>query len=305
MKRLFLTIICGIAIFIILVSPELITDGVRQGIELSLYSVIPSLLPFMVLTNIMLKYNLCEYISYLFNPLLSKIFRISSNGCFAIIIGFTCGYPMGAKIVGDLYNNNLISKSEAGYLITFCNNCSITFLLNYVLFNCLGSDMPLHTVVLLVYLPPVIAGVINKFLLKPDIKVIKNIKNIKYKNSSFKNTIQNPIFNAIKSISVLSVYVICFTVISKWIASSSSMPRIVKCVIAGFTEITSGADFIAASISNINMRNYLILAFTVFGGLSIAFQSFEQLPNATLKRNYILGKMEQLLIFNIIFLCCV
>lgn len=289
MKRLILTIACIAAIFIILTSPELVTSGVLQGIKLNLYSVIPALLPFIVLTNIMIKHNLCEYISFVFRPVLSKIFRTSSAGCFAIVIGFTCGYPMGAKVIGDLYKNNLISHSEACYLITFCNNCSITFLLNYILFSCLDSDIPLHTVLLLVYLPPVIAGIINKFLINPDIRI----------NKSTDYSINNsaPILNAVKSISILSVYIICFTVISTWIASLSFLPEVSKCIIAGFTEITSGSNFIVLTIKKAILRDFLILACTVFGGFSILFQSFEQLQDTSLKKFCFLGKIEQLVIF--------
>lgn len=292
MKKFLLTILCIIAILIILISPQIVIEGVRQGIKLNLYSVIPSLLPFMVLTNIMLKYNLCEYISYIFRPVISKIFKVSSNGCFAIIIGFTCGYPMGAKIIGDLYSNNLISKSEACYLITFCNNCSVTFLLNYILFECLGNSIPTYVALLLVYLPTIITGFINKFLLKPNI----NIHMAKCPSYN-----PNPIFAAVKTMSILSVYIICFTIVSKWIETINFLPDMVKYSIAGLTEITSGAGFIVSTLSNNAIKLFLILACTVFGGFSILFQSFEQLPDNDLKKYYLMGKLEQLFIYIILF----
>lgn len=48
-----------------------------------------------------------------------------------MIIGFLCGYPMGSKTVADLYTKNLISKQEASYLLSFCNNCSPAFIISY------------------------------------------------------------------------------------------------------------------------------------------------------------------------------
>lgn len=294
MKKILLTILCIIAILIILLSPQIVIDGVRQGIKLNLYSVIPSLLPFMVLTNIMLKYNLCEYISYFFNPVLSRIFKASPNGCFAIIIGFTCGYPMGAKIIGDLHTNNQISKSEACYLITFCNNCSITFLLNYILFECFGNSLSKYILILLVYLPPIITGIINKFILKPDINI--------HIPKNYTSYYTNPFFAAVKSISILSVYIICFTVLAKWIETIAFLPDIIKAGIAGFTEITSGAAFIISAVTNKTARLALILGCTVFGGISILFQSFEQLPDKELKKHYLIGKLEQLFIYGILLI---
>lgn len=293
MKKVLLTILCIFAVVIILLSPQTVIDGVRTGIELNLYSVIPSLLPFMVLTNIMLRYNLCEYISYFFRPILSKIFRVSSNGCFAAIIGFTCGYPMGAKIIDDLYCNKMISKSEACYLITFCNNCSITFLLNYVIYECLGSNFSIHIALILVYGPPIITGFINKYFFKTDINMKINQRKSTYT--------QNPIFAAVKSMSILSVYIICFTVVAKWIETIDFIPIYIKSCIAGFTEITSGTSFIVSIISDNTMRFFLIFACTIFGGLSITFQSFEQLHEQEFKKYYILGKLEQVIIYCILF----
>lgn len=294
MKKTLLTILCLTAILIILFSPQIVIEGVRQGIKLNLYSVIPSLLPFMVLTNIMLKYDLCQYISYFFKPILSKIFKVSSNGCFAIIIGFTCGYPMGAKIIGDLYTNKLISKSEACYLITFCNNCSITFLLNYILYECLNSQFPIYVAVILVYLPPVIVGIINKFTLNTDINL--------HITTKCSTTNLNPFSSTVKSLSILSVYIICFTVLSKWIETLNFLPDIITACIAGFTEMTSGTAFIASTMPNNPFKVALILACSVFGGISILFQSFEQLPDNELKKHYLLGKFEQLFIYIVLYI---
>lgn len=293
MKRLSLTLLCIFAIIIILTYPTIVTEGVRQGIKLNLYSVIPSLLPFMILTNIMIKYNLCEYITFIFKPILTKIFKASSKGCFAIVIGFTCGYPMGSKIIGDLYHNKLISKSEASYLITFCNNCSISFLLNYILFECLNSEISLPAILSLVYLPPVVTGIVNKFVMKPDINF--NIPKF-YTTGTL-----NPILSAVKSLSMLSIYIICFTVISNCIAAVSVVPDVLKCIFSGITEITSGSNFIVSTITDKSLKEFFILSCTVFGGLSIMFQSFEQLSEIFLKKNYILGKLEQLLIFFILY----
>lgn len=293
MKKLLLTGICIFSVFVILTSPEVITEGVRQGIKLVLYSVIPALLPFIMITNIMMKYNLCEYISFLFYPVFSKIFKFSRNGCFAAIIGFTCGYPMGAKIVGDLYESKMICISEARYLVTFCNNCSISFLLNYIIFSCIAPTIPTNMILLLVYLPALISGFINKFILKPDTQspIISRHNSITV----------NPITNTLKSLSTLSIYIICFTVIAKYISSLHLLSPEIKCCVTGFLEITSGAKSISHFASNTYFKNFFILLCTVFGGVSIMFQSFSTLSEKSLKKYYLFGKLEQALIYCVLY----
>ena len=182
MKKL-LSFICIVIAIIILLEPQTVTTGVKKGIELSIYSVIPALFPFMLLTNYMISHNLCQYISYFFYPFLSKLFHISKNGCFAVLIGFTGGYPMGAKTINDLYERNLISCSEGCYLSTFCNNCSLSFLINYVIYSCLNNQIvmdgifPLDTkgFIALVYLPAICVGIINRFFFKKEIISDKSV----------------------------------------------------------------------------------------------------------------------------------
>ena len=40
------------------------------------------------------------------------------------LYGVFCGFPMGAKVVSDLYGAQKLSKSEANTLLAFCNNGS-------------------------------------------------------------------------------------------------------------------------------------------------------------------------------------
>lgn len=296
MKKLLFTILSVFVGILIIIFPQTIKQGVTLGINLTLYSVIPALLPFMLLTNIMIKNDLCRYISYFLYPILSKLFRVSVNGCFAVIIGFTCGYPMGAKTVNDLYLDGKIGISEARYLITFCNNCSLPFLTNYIIYQCLKSDLEKYNisigiVILLLYITPVLTGIINGFILKPDIKP-NNLKE--------KKTDTNPISNTISSLCTLGIYVIIFSVLISFINNADIIPTL-KYILSGICEITSGANNIAVNMAPSILKIYIILFCSVFGGLSITFQSFSQLKDKSLKKAYIGGKSECLLIYSLLF----
>ena len=49
-------------------------------------------------------------------------------GSYALLLGLICGYPMGAKLTADLFREGKITKSEAQYLLTFCNNPGPVFI---------------------------------------------------------------------------------------------------------------------------------------------------------------------------------
>ena len=306
-KKVLLTALCSIIGFFLLSKSQIVSSSVKDGISLVLYAVIPALMPFMLLINFMLKYNLSHYISYLFHPILHKLFRTSPSGTFAVIIGFTCGFPMGAKTIGDLYRLSKISSAEACYLITFCNNCSVSFLINYIVCDCLKGRFSTPLTLIFVYLPPIMTGLINRLLLfnTPLWRGISNEKptgflntvNLAAKKYEASNYFINPIADTLKSLANLSVYVICFMIVSQLIQTVLNLPDIIKSVLICFGEITSGAHYIAQAYTPGSFSSFFILSGCVLGGASILFQSFSFLPTKKMKWLYMIGKLEQLMIF--------
>lgn len=303
MKKL-LSFICITIAIIILLEPQTVTTGVKRGIELSIYSVIPALFPFMLLTNYMISHDLCQYISYFFYPFLSKLFCISKNGCFAVLIGFTGGYPMGAKTINDLYERNLISRSEGQYLSTFCNNCSLSFLINYIIYTCLNNRIVMDGIlsldtkgfIALVYLPAVFVGIVNKFFFKKKIISDKTVSHSSKLSSKQTSVIRSSTFSILN----LCIYVICFSILVEFI-NGFDMKNLYKCFIVSLVEITSGCKYTASHFPTGNLQLFIILFVCIFGGLSITFQSISQFKNKSFIRYYIIGKIQTLVIFTILF----
>ncbi|MGN1145963.1 MAG: nucleoside recognition domain-containing protein, partial [Acetatifactor sp.] len=85
------------------------------GLELWYTKMIPALLPFMIISGIMVRLHLTESFSTVLYPVVRPLFQVSKNVCYAMIMGFLCGFPMGAKPVYDLYSRQMINKREAEY----------------------------------------------------------------------------------------------------------------------------------------------------------------------------------------------
>ena len=56
----------------------------------------------MLISSLMLEGGGLRIIAGLFGKPLGKVFGTSQNGAFAVLCGFLCGYPMGAKVTADL-----------------------------------------------------------------------------------------------------------------------------------------------------------------------------------------------------------
>ena len=49
----------------------------------------------------------------MFGSFISYIFGVSKPSSYCILVGFLCGYPLGAKTVADFVRDGLISQEEA------------------------------------------------------------------------------------------------------------------------------------------------------------------------------------------------
>ena len=60
------------------------------------------------------------------------LFNVPGCGSFAVAMGITSGYPVGAKITVDLRNSGQISKQEGERLLAFTNNSGPLFIIGAV-----------------------------------------------------------------------------------------------------------------------------------------------------------------------------
>lgn len=132
MKMIY-TLVLIILILCILTHSEISLYYAFMGLELWYEKMIPTLLPFMILSGIMIRLRLTEGFISLFYPIIKPVFHVSKNVGYAMFMGFLCGFPMGAKTVADLYTRQMITKREAAFLLAFCNNIGPIYFISFVL----------------------------------------------------------------------------------------------------------------------------------------------------------------------------
>lgn len=103
------------------------------GLELWYRNMVPTLLPFMILSGTLIRMELTEGFTTLVYPFVGPLFRVRRNVCYVMIMGFMCGFPMGAKCVSDLYARGRLTRKEASYLLAFCNNIGPIYFVSFAL----------------------------------------------------------------------------------------------------------------------------------------------------------------------------
>ncbi len=103
------------------------------GLRLWYEKMVPVLFPFMVLSGTLIRMGLVESLIRPIRPFFGKLFRISDPAVYTILMGFLCGFPMGARTTSEFRNRQELSVAEGQFLLAFCNNFGPVYFLGFVL----------------------------------------------------------------------------------------------------------------------------------------------------------------------------
>ncbi len=285
-----------------LLFPAASFTGAKSGLLLWFHNVLPNLLPFIILSNLMVRLNITRQISKIFHPILGKLFKISCEGCYPIVIGFLSGIPMGAKSTADLVSENKVSVKEGQFLFSMCNNASPMFIIGYISITQLKVPNINYALFCIIYGSAVISSILYRYLLLRSEKgankgvlhitsLSSNVTLTPHKSLSF-DLVDNSIMNGFEIVTKIGGYIILFSILSQIIKEIGSEASLIKAVLMGIFEITTGINQICNANMNINTKIVLVSVITSFGGLSGIAQTKSVLGDTRLSiTSYIIVKL--------------
>jgi hypothetical protein len=220
-----------------LIFPKVLSDGVRDGIKLSVLGVIPSVFPFFVVSDALL--SLPSKGGGFCGRVFSRLLGIPAPGVRAFLIGTVCGFPIGVKIASELYVGGSLKKEEAERLMGISTNPSAAFVISAVGVGFFGSVKTGLLLYSLTILSALITGIIFKE------KIIKSnfSTDISGQKFDFVSSVKNA---GISSITVSS-YIIFFSALSA-ILKHVLGNGIFSLVIISLLEISGGVKAIFESV---------------------------------------------------------
>ena len=121
-----------IALSLIIALDKSYSSVVLDGVKLWFSCVLPSLFPYFFITAILSSLNATSKISNFCSPLTKKIFNVSGAVGYAYFMSVISGYPIGAKVVCDLKQKNLLSDAESVRASVLCSTSSPMFMISSV-----------------------------------------------------------------------------------------------------------------------------------------------------------------------------
>lgn len=290
MKKNFLTFLILFIFFLMLAKMDITKAYALKGLNLWLFSVLPTLLPFTIISSILLR------IEAFSKPLgiIKKITKTNFNEHipFIVICGLFCGCPIGAKLSADTYKQKKISCKTATLLLCALSSLSPAFIINFALPSSLSSNIRI-TLYILIILSNIIASYIilhifniQKNLTNDGPSVSFNKPDIQKSSSCLTDIFENCILSSFEIQGKIGGYIIIFSCISGLFIQTLHLTPYVSLIFNSILEISSGLGTYN-SISLSNQYISLIAALISFGGICTICQMFSCIKDLDIPKKYL------------------
>lgn len=309
MKQIFKTLLlAGVTVFItfsLIKFPDQALEASIRGLNMWWEIVFPSLLPFFIISELLLAFGVVKFIGVLFEPIMRPLFNVPGAGSFGWILGMASGYPTGAKIAARLREDKQVTKVEAERLVSFTNATSPLFIFGAV---SVGFFQDARIGILLAtchYAGNALVGICMRFYGKKEsnsekplqgdeskpIKALKEMHWTRLKDErALGEIIGDAVINSIKTLVMVGGFIVLFSVLIKllFIVGVASVATVVLQQIlhlltlpaelalplfSGMFEITIGADMISEITTDTLLAKAIIISFILgFNGFSIQAQ---------------------------------
>ncbi len=127
----FALFISGLTISIIL-NPKESLDASIRGLTIWWEVVFPSLLPFFIVSELLIGFGVVKFIGVLLEPLMRPIFRVPGVGGFVWAMGMASGNPAGAKLTVRMRQEKQLTSIQAERLVSFTSSSNPLFIFGAV-----------------------------------------------------------------------------------------------------------------------------------------------------------------------------
>ena len=257
-----------------LLFPGIIFQGAATGITLWFQTVFPTLFPFFIINALLLKTGTIYKFSNVLAPVFQPFFRISNCSSYAVLCGFFCGTPIGAKIITDLVTEKQITREEGNYLLSFCNNTSPGFVIGFIFEQCLSRPDLAYISLGILFLSFILSARLFRFMYYKNLCLnITGRRPAARSSVAFTSGLDEGIWESMETILKIGGYIIIFCVILFSLKQLPVEHFLWSSILLPLLELTNGVRMLSAQTLSFSTQYVLLMALTSFGGLCAAFQT--------------------------------
>ena len=118
--------------FVLIAFAESAFTATMDGLKLFALVVLPSLLPFFIVSELLYGTGMVHFLGVLFEPMMRPLFNVPGIGSFVLSMGLAAGYPMDAVLTAKFRRDGLCTRIEAERMLAFSNTADPLFIFGAV-----------------------------------------------------------------------------------------------------------------------------------------------------------------------------
>nr|WP_041808984.1 sporulation integral membrane protein YlbJ [Evansella cellulosilytica] len=290
-----------------MIFPKEAYDASIRGLTMWWDVVFPSLLPFFIMSEFLIRFGVVSFIGALFEPIMRPLFRVPGSGGFVWAMGLASGFPAGAKLTARLRQKGEITAIEGERLVSFSNASNPLFIFGAIAVGFFHN--PALGVVLAAahYGGNLIVGLtmryygndierenLNRSRAKKNFSLSYAIKSMHQErlkdNRPFGKMMGDAVQSAIQTLLMIGGFIILFSVLTRILEIINislilsliitivlgilQMPgELSPGIIQGIFEITLGSQLVSETVQTTLLQQAVVVSFILaFNGLSVQAQ---------------------------------
>lgn len=304
----------------ILIYPNISLDAAKKGFILWSTVVFPALLPFFVLSDLLIKYGIVRFLGIFLDPIIGALFKVSGVGGIIFTLSIVSGFPNGARMATQLYHEGVLSKDETERIIAFSNFSNPIFILGAVAIGMFGNIQMGIALLIIHIVSNVFVGIIfgigkkrpqsSQSFIQMFQTEWKQLQTTSKQIESFGFRLSESVKNAVQTLLLIGGLIMIFAVINALLKASQVTPLLatgitellpffhtdyIQVTFTALLEVTIGLKHLS-EISPPVLFNQMLLAAMLLGfnGFSVHAQVIGVLATENLRyRPFFIGRVLQ------------
>ncbi len=253
--------------------PDIGRSGVSNGLYMSGRVIIPSLFPFAFCVLFIMRSGILAYLKKI-EPITRFIFGQSGDEFAVFVLSLIGGYPVGGRLIKELYDTKETNTKRAQILLCYCVNAGPAFTIVAVGGAIFGSRTIGYILLTSSIIASIIMAFIGRFALKRNNSEFQKKAAV---TTSIADNFVTSAADAASSVFSICVFVIIFSVINAYMVGFSGGVSFLK-HLSNFVEVTSAVS---------RTKNIYYVSFLLgFSGICVWLQILSAISN--IKINLIL-----------------
>jgi len=319
----FFTAVIMILTIFMLINPRETVAASSFGFHLWYSTVFPALFPFFIAAELLVRLRFVHILGLLFEPIMRPIFNLPGCSSLVLVMGFTSGFPVGAILTRNLYEEQMLTADEAERLVSFTNNSSPLFIVGAVGVGMFGNPVVGYLLAIAHYGSNLLLGILWGLKTRSQGMVRispvhhpqgsqSSIRESHAETDSIGKILGNSINNALNNILAVGGFIVIFSVLTRMLSYWSFIDLIAANMVKlfsvfdlsyplaygfgmGIFEITLGSQTVAAANSPELLPALLIVSsILALSGLSIIAQVMSIVAGIPIRLSfYLLTRLMQ------------